>query len=176
MSTTGVVRKIDDLGRIVIPKEIRRSLGIKVGTALEIFVDDDVVSLKKQSSMNNLSNFAELYVDSVYKTCKKNILVTDMDSVVAAAAPLKKKYLNCSISVFLEDCIKSGKTVIERYKTNVSIIEEKEEHASYVIKNIISNGASIGLVILLALDDDIDVLDEKLVEIAVQILGKHIED
>ena len=58
METTGVVRRIDDLGRVVIPKEIRRTLGIKDGTSLEIFVEDDMVALKKHSSMNNLVHLA----------------------------------------------------------------------------------------------------------------------
>lgn len=176
MNTTGVVRRIDELGRIVIPKEIRRSLGIKVGTSLEIMVNDGLISLRKQSSMNNLSNFAELYADSVYKVTKQIIVITDRDTIVAVSNPLKKKYLNKPISIFLENSLKSGKRVVESTPQNISLVNGDTEESSYIIENIISNGDSIGLVIMLSNNQRITVEDEQTIEIAAQILGKRIED
>ena len=176
MNTTGVVRRIDELGRIVIPKEIRRSLGIKVGTSLEIMVNDGLISLRKQSSMNNLSNFAELYADSVYKVTKQIIMITDRDTIVAVSSPLKKKYLNKPISLFLENSIKSGKKVVESTPKEICLVNGDMEAASYIIDNIISNGDSIGLVIMLSTNHKITSEDEQTIEIAAQILGKRIED
>ena len=75
MKTTGIIRRIDDLGRIVVPKELRKSLRIKNGDSLEIFVDKDMVALKKHSSMNNLSHFADVYVESIYNALKRDIII-----------------------------------------------------------------------------------------------------
>lgn len=176
METTGVVRRIDDLGRVVIPKEIRRTLGIKDGTSLEIFVDKDMVALKKHSSMNNLSHFAEVYVDSIYNALKRDIIITDRDNVIACAGSLKKEYLMQPISSYLEECIDKRNNVVQQDMTEVSIINNKEENCSYVLNTIISNGDSIGTIIILSLEDNIGELEEKTVQIASQFFGKHIEE
>ncbi len=176
METTGVVRRIDDLGRIVIPKEIRRTLGIKDGTSLEIFVDKDMVALKKHSSMNNLLHFAEVYVESIYNTIKKDIIISDRDNIIACAGSLKKEYLNMPISSFLEDCIEKSSTIVEKEIKNINIISNKTEICSYVINTIISNGESIGSVIILSSDESVGELEEKTARIASQFFGKHIEE
>ncbi len=176
METTGVVRRIDDLGRIVIPKEIRRTLGIKDGTSLEIFVEKDMVALKKHSSMNNLLHFAEVYVDSIYNALKKDIVVTDRDNVIASAGSLKKEYLSKPISSYLESCIDKSSNIIEEEFKNISIIEGKSENCSYVISSIISNGEAIGSVIILSFNDEIGDLEAKTAQIASQFFGKHIEE
>ncbi len=176
METTGVVRRIDDLGRIVIPKEIRRTLGIKDGTSLEIFVEKDMVALKKHSSMNNLLHFAEVYVDSIYNSIKKDIIITDRDNVIACAGGIKKEYLNKPISSYLEDCIEKSNIIVEKELNNISIIQGKQEECRYVINTVISNGESIGAVIMLSFDDAIGDLEEKTVQIASQFFGKHIEE
>ena len=73
MKTTGVVRRIDDLGRIVIPKEIRRTLRIHDGESLEIFVDNEIITLKKYSSLNELANVSKILVESINKEINKDI-------------------------------------------------------------------------------------------------------
>ncbi len=176
METTGVVRRIDDLGRVVIPKEIRRTLGIKDGTSLEIFVEKDMVALKKHSSMNNLLHFAEVYVESIYNALKKDIIITDRDNIIACAGSLKKEYLNKPISSYLEECINKRSNIVEEEMKKVNIINEKQEYCSYVINTIISNGDSIGLIIILSLDDKISSLEIKTAQIASQFFGKHIEE
>lgn len=176
METTGVVRRIDDLGRVVIPKEIRRTLGIKDGTSLEIFVDKDMVALKKHSSMNNLSHFAEVYVESIYNALKKDIIITDRDNIIACAGGLKKEYLMQPISNYLEDCINKRINIVESDMKEINIINAKKEYCSYVINTIIANGDSIGLIIILSSDDNISELEEKTAQIASQFFGKHIEE
>ena len=69
MKTTGVVRRIDDLGRIVIPKEIRKNLHIKNGETLEIYLESENIVLKKYSPLGNINNFYKTYVDSIYECC-----------------------------------------------------------------------------------------------------------
>jgi len=176
METTGVVRRIDDLGRVVIPKEIRRTLGIKDGTSLEIFVDKDMVALKKHSSMNNLSHFADVYVESIYNALKRDIIITDRDNIIACAGSLKKEYFMKPISNYLEDCINKRTNVVEYDKTKLNIVDYKTENCSHVINTIISNGDSIGLIIILSTDDNLSDLEEKTAQIAAQFLGKHIEE
>ena len=93
MKTTGVVRKIDDLGRIVIPKEIRRTLKIRDGESLEIFVDKEMIALKKYSTMEDLQEVTRKLLDAISNTTSKNIFVTDRDKVIAGSGELKKKFL-----------------------------------------------------------------------------------
>ena len=102
MKTTGIVRRIDELGRIVIPKEIRKSLRIKEGESLEILIDNEDIILKKYSVIKNLNDFAQNITDSIYSFIKNNILITDTNSILAVSGPLKKELLNKSIGTDLE--------------------------------------------------------------------------
>ncbi len=176
METTGVVRRIDDLGRVVIPKEIRRTLGIKDGTSLEIFVEDDMVALKKHSSMNNLVHLAEVYTEVIGNALKKDIIITDRDNIVACTTALKKDYLSKGISGYLEDCINKRVNIIQKESKNLEIVANKSVCCSYAISTIISNGDSIGLVIIFDNNANIDDLEGKTAQIAAQFLGKHIEE
>jgi AbrB family transcriptional regulator (stage V sporulation protein T) len=91
LKATGIVRRIDDLGRVVIPKEIRRTLRIREGDPLEIFVDrDGEVILKKYSPIGELGDFAQEYSDSLYETTGHVAIITDRDAVVAVSGAPKK--------------------------------------------------------------------------------------
>lgn len=91
MKATGIVRRIDDLGRVVIPKEIRRTLRIREGDPLEIFVDrDGEVILKKYSPIGELGDFAKEYADSLYESLNHTVLISDRDTVIAVAGASKK--------------------------------------------------------------------------------------
>ena len=90
MKSTGVVRRIDDLGRIVLPKELRRTMRIKEGESLEIYIDGlDQIILKKYSPVQNMDAFINEFVESLYSTNKKDIIVTDNEKIVAAAGITK---------------------------------------------------------------------------------------
>ena len=91
MKTTGVIRRIDDLGRIVIPKEIRKTMRIKNGESLEIYLDEDSIILKKYSPIESLETIASKYVETFNRVLKHNVIVTDKDRVIAIAGNLKKK-------------------------------------------------------------------------------------
>ena len=122
MKATGVVRRIDELGRIVIPKEIRKTLRIKEGENLEIFIDDkENVVLKKYSLMNKIEDFAQNFTDSINSLLKHNIIITDNDSVIAVSGKYKKKYLNKSISSTIENMLLSREKRLQKHNKKLSI-------------------------------------------------------
>ena len=178
MKATGVVRRIDDLGRIVIPKEMRRTLRIRDGESLEIFVDEDFVALKKYSPLNDMANLAKTLVDSVYSSIGKNIIVTDKDRVIACAGPtsLKKKYLDKGISSYLLDILSTSNMVYEENLKTIHITKKEEENCIYYICPIIMNGDAIGLVMMFTDGNRITNTDQKVVQLSALILGKHIEE
>ena len=103
MKATGVVRRIDDLGRVVIPKEIRKTLRIKEGDPLEIFTDKEgEVILKKYSPIGELTEFATGYAETLAKTTGHIACITDKDTVIAVSGGAKKEFLEQDISDELE--------------------------------------------------------------------------
>ena len=113
MKSTGVVRRVDDLGRIVIPKEIRRTLRIRDGESLEIFVDREMIALKKFSTMTDMDDISKQLVDIVNTVTHQNVFITDRDNFIAGSGNLRKKYLNKPISKSLELIMKERKTIVE---------------------------------------------------------------
>lgn len=175
MKSTGVVRRIDDLGRIVIPKEIRRNLRIRDGESLEIFVDSNSIILKKFSIMRNIDEYATNLVDALYSFIKKNIIITDNDSIIACSNNIKNGLLNKSISDSLSVCLKRRESILEKYNKNLVITDEYSIYAKYVINSIVANGDCIGLVIIYD-EENIDDDDMKISMIASKILSKSIEE
>ena len=174
MKATGIVRRIDELGRIVVPKEIRRTLRIREGDPLEIFTDKDgEIILKKYSPIETLENVTENYVDSFNQVLKHNIIVTDRDKVVAISGNLKKKYLGKSISEFTDRSIERRDSFVERQKKSVSFIENEEEVCYYSFSSIVNNGDAIGSVIILSTEIPITDAEEKMAVILSKILSKH---
>ena len=175
MKATGVVRRIDDLGRIVIPKEIRKTLRIKDGESVEIFLDDNNIVLKKYSPIEVLPDFYKEYVNAIYSEIGGNIFIVDRDKVVALAGELKKKYINKSISSSLDTIIQKRVVKFSYEKEKINLVFNTNENASYVIAPIITNGDAVGAVIILFLDDNIDDFIVKTGSIAAKFLGKYIE-
>ena len=104
MKSTGVVRRIDDLGRIVIPKEIRRSLRIREGDSLEIYSEgSEGITLRKYSQVESIESFINQYVEAIYSTAKKEIIVTDTEKVIAAAGSFRKDIIGKKIDLRLEE-------------------------------------------------------------------------
>ena len=176
MKSTGVVRRVDDLGRIVIPKEIRRTLRIRDGEALEIFVDREMIALKKFSKMTDMSDVAKELVEIINNNINKTVLITDRDKFIAASGTLKKNYIDKNISKFLENVMSDRKYLVENSMHPIELIDNLKESLSYVIYPIIMNGDAVGLVLAISNNGDIGQLEEKLVNITAQFLGKHIEE
>jgi len=176
MKATGIIRRIDELGRIVIPKEIRKTLRIKEGENLEIYIDDEEnIILKKYSLIKKLDDFAQNFSDAIHSFIKHNIIITDNDNILAASGISKKEYLNKSISVDLEQKINRREEMLERHKKKLSLIDEKEQELTYAISPIIVNGDTLGLVMIFSDNDPVDEIDFKLVQIAAKFLNSHLE-
>ena len=172
MKNTGIVRRIDDLGRIVIPKEIRKNLRIKDGESLEIFLSGDSVVLKKYSPLDSLSDVYNNYVQSIYSEIGSDVLIVDRDKVVAFAGNSKYKYLDKTISVYLERVIQNRSVVISKKKSRVSIIDGAYTISNYVISPIITGSDVFGAIIVLSSNDKMDDFIVKSVVIASKFLGK----
>lgn len=176
MKSTGVVRRVDDLGRIVIPKEIRRNLRIRDGEELEIFVDNDVVVLKKFSKVADLGDVSKKIVDVVSSLVGKTVLVTDRDTFITGSGELKKKYLNKEISGKLEDIISNRNVVVQKDIGTVQLVDVSSEMCSYIINPIISFGDVVGTVIMISNNSDISEFDVTIAGMIAQFLGKYVED
>ncbi len=171
--TTGIVRRIDELGRIVIPKEIRKSLRIKSGDSLEILVNDDNIMVKKYSQIENATDMAMVYALAFNQVLKYNIIITDTDRVVALAGNLEKKYLNMGISDKITNMIEHRDSFVERKKSSIEISPGLSEYGYYTFATIINNGDSIGSVIILSLDTPMLEQEEKLGMILANILSNY---
>ena len=174
MKATGVVRRIDDLGRIVIPKEIRRNLRIRDGESLEIFVDNDNIVLKKFSIMRNVDDYASNLALSLYSILKKSIVITDIDSVIACSGNLKD-LVNKPISDKMSLCIKRRECILEKYDKDLIITDDICFNCKYVINSIVANGDVVGLVIIFD-EDEIGDDDMLIASLACKILSKSIEE
>jgi len=176
MKATGIIRRIDELGRIVIPKEIRKSLRIKEGENLEIYVDKEKnIILKKHSLIKKLNDFAQDFADSIHAFIKHDVIITDNDTILAVSGSLKKECLNQSISSDLESKINKREEILERHKKTISIIDNKNIEATYAVSPVIVNGDTIGLVMILSTNDIVDDIDFKIAQIASKFLNSHLE-
>jgi len=174
MKSTGVVRRVDDLGRIVIPKEIRKNLKIKDGESLEIFVNDNAVVLKKFSYMSDLHDIAQNCSDSFYDVVNNDILITDLNKVIAASGPLKKKYLGKEISKFINDMIKNRSTIIDDETEDIEIISGIHEECKFIVSSVLVSGDAVGSVIILS-NTNITDLIEKTSNFIARFLSKHLQ-
>jgi AbrB family transcriptional regulator (stage V sporulation protein T) len=176
MKATGVVRHIDELGRIVIPKEIRKTLRIHEGESLEVFIDNnDNIILRKHSALHKIGDFAQVFADAIYTFSKHNVIITDNDTVVSMSGSDKKNYINKPISEELERSIQRRETILEKYTKTFKIISEKEENGSYAICPIVASGDVVGLVMIFSNTEKISDDDMKLTQITSQFLAKHLE-
>ena len=182
MKATGIVRRIDDLGRVVVPKEIRRTLRLREGTPLEIFTDrEGEIILKKYSPMMELNAFAGQYADAMAQSTGLMVCITDRDQVVAAAGGAKKDFFQKPISRALEHVIQERMTVQagkdERAFTPVTD-DDSEGITAQVITPIICEGDAIGAVIVLSKDDKMRFgeTEQKTAIIAANFLGKQMEN
>lgn len=185
MKATGIVRRIDDLGRVVIPKEIRRTLRIREGDPLEIFVDrDGEVILKKYSPIGELGEFAKEYADSLYEAVGHTALIADRDTVIAVSGAPKKEFLNKAIGSLVERVMEDRKSLVNNKpaegRPRGAVIGEDEDDtrfSAYVIAPIVTGGDPIGAVIICSREPDAQMTETeiKLAETAAGFLAKQME-
>ncbi|WP_343207956.1 stage V sporulation protein T [Anaerolentibacter hominis] len=181
MKATGIVRRIDNLGRVVLPKEIRRTLRIREGDPLEIFTGKEgEIVLKKYSPVGELSQFAKEYTEALSSVTGLSACITDRDQLVAAAGPGKKEMTGKAISRQLELALDQRVSVMSKAgdKKYVKITDEEEEpFACEIICPILCEGDVIGGVLLMSREKSqtFGNGEMNLAETAAQFLGKQLE-
>lgn len=185
MKATGIVRRIDDLGRVVIPKEIRRTLRIREGDPLEIFVDrDGEVILKKYSPIGELGDFAKEYADSLHEALGHVACIADRDIIIAVSGAPKKEFLNKPIGNVVEKVMEERKVTIINNpgedplcKECMAVEDGECKYSSEVIAPIVSEGDPVGAVILISKEPDVKMgeMELKLAETAAGFLAKQME-
>ena len=180
MKATGIVRRIDDLGRVVIPKEIRRTMRIREGDPLEIYTSNDgEVIFKKYSPINELSGGASQVAEVIYKIGNTPVVIFDRDHVVAVAGVQKKEFNERRVSQSLEDLLESRKSYL--YNSDdmpkVCPVEGINKHAVAIFP-IISTGDVTGAVTLISNDTEGKAQENQaiLAQTASMFLGKQIEE
>lgn len=163
MKATGIVRRIDDLGRVVVPKEIRRVLRIREGDPLEIYTGNTgEVILKKYSPINELSEFAGEYVETASKVLGSTVIVSDTDQIIAASGAERKTYLDKHIDAELDKIIQSK----NRYL-----------HDSKIVVPIVAQGDPIGSITILPKDNKtLGEAELKVAEVGATFLAKQMEN
>ena len=181
MKATGIVRRIDDLGRVVIPKEIRRTLRLREGTPLEIFTDrEGEIILKKYSPMVELAAFAVQYAEAMAQATGLMVCITDRDQVIAVSGGSKKDYLQKPVSRQLENAIteRMSITAVREDKNFIPLVaEEPEGTTAQAVVPIICEGDAIGAVALLGREPRMRFgeMEMKLAATAASFLGRQME-
>lgn len=156
MKATGIVRRIDDLGRIVIPKEIRRTMRIREGDPMEIFTSrEGEILLKKYSPVGELSEFATSLAESLAQVLGELVCVTDRDYIIAAAGNGKKEFDGKPLDPQMQNAIDKRTNVVTSEEADDLMKVSSDDEQSYVrqaVATILSNGDSIGAIIILSKD------------------------
>ena len=180
MKATGIVRRIDDLGRVVIPKEIRRTLRIREGDPLEIYTEKDgEVIFKKYSPMGDLQGFAAQICESIGKNTGHIAAVADRDTIIAVAGVPKRELLEKRNSAELEQLMEQRKSY--RYRAGEARLRPVEAVDRYhlgVAAPIIAEGDLMGCVMLLMNENDAALTEseQKLAQTVAGFLGKQMEN
>lgn len=175
----GIVKRVDDLGRIAIPKEIRKIYKIRDGEPMEVFVLEEGILIKKYSPLAKLNDFAQEYAYSIFESTGHTTIITDRNIIIAVAGGLKREYLEKNI----------GNTVLEAMENHIVQLNNDEieteiregiieKSSSYVIAPIILYGDPAGSVMLFNHSEDIKMGDTeiKVAETAARFLARQIEE
>ena len=180
MKATGIIRRIDDLGRIVLPKEIRKSLKIKEGDMLEIYVQDSgAIMLEKYEPMDSLAKLADEYAEVLADITGYTVCMATDSYILSASGPSKKEYLRKDLSKEVTDILAERITWTTKIENPISIIKDdtKTKYTAQIILPIISDGDVIGSIILVSTDANRHVteLDISIAKVATSLLIKQME-
>ena len=183
MRATGIVRRIDELGRVVIPKEIRRTLRIREGDPLEIYTDHDgEVVLKKYSPIGEISAIAKDYTDSLYRTLGHVALICDRDAVVSSSGAAKREYVEKAISPEVDQILQNRQIAVMNLADGARLIplttdDRPETYTAQIVTPILADGEIIGGLILLSRESGVSMtdVDRKVAETTANIVGKQME-
>ena len=179
MKATGIVRRIDDLGRVVIPKEIRRTMRIREGDPLEIYTDKDgEVIFKKYSPLGELSSFAGQICETLHKTSGFSVVVTDRDTVIAASGPMRRDLNERRLSEEMEKIMENRQ--VHMHKSGAKAIQVVDGNNRAIVglaAPILAEGDISGCVVLISTDNNSEMSETelKLVQTVSGFLGKQME-
>ena len=175
MKSTGVVRRIDDLGRIVITKEIRRSLRIREGDSLEICSDGpEGITLRKYSQVETIESFINQYVDAIYQSSKKEIIVTDTERIIAAAGSFRRDIIGKKVDIRLDERMHRLTTQIFQSDEHLEVTDNLIIRGNAILKPIAIYGDVIGSIIIAS--DKITDIETTLAETSATFISKYLED
>lgn len=169
MKETGIVRQIDELGRIVLPEEIRRNLRIREGDHLEIYTHEASIVIKKYSPVESATDFAEKLADALYSSTKKTVIITDKEKVIAAFG-LSQNIVGKEISVKLNEIIHAGNSLVE--EKEFAVTNSFSTKKPTLIKPISDYGTIIGSIIISG--DKISEVDKALSTYVNGLFVKHL--
>lgn len=174
MKATGIVRRIDDLGRVVIPKEIRRTLRIRENDPLEIFTDrDGEIIFKKYSPMGDLGDFAQEYVDALHESTSHVAVIADQDEIIAVNGAPKKTLLGRRIADEVEQLLETKQSHLVTTPSDNSPVDGYSS-TSQVLSPIVKDGELLGAVMLLAKEGTLTEVERKLCDTAANFLAKQL--
>ena len=177
MKATGIVIRIDDLGRVVIPKEIRRTMRIREGDPLEIYTEKDgEVIFKKYSPIGELGDFAADYVETLAKASGHGACITDRDNVIAVSGIPKKDLIEKPVSSDLDKVMNDKIFINHQTGKSVSVADGNDKYNAGIVVPIVAEGDTIGSVLFIMKDNERpSEVEEKLAESAAGFLGRHME-
>ena len=183
MRATGIVRRIDELGRVVIPKEIRRTLRIREGDPLEIFTDHDgEVVLKKYSPIGEIASIAKDYTDSLHRTLGHVALISDRDAIVSSSGAAKRDYVEKALSQEADRILQGRQLVMLNLLDGSKMIpltsdDRADIYSAQIIAPILADGEIVGGLMLISRESGLQMtdVDRKVAETTANIIGRQME-
>ena len=176
MKAIGVVRRIDDLGRIVIPKELRKTMRIKEGDSLEIFIEGaDKVVLRKYSPVQNINEIVNEFVLGLYEATKSDIIITDNEQIIAVAGSIPKELIGKKLSTYYCDRIKNRSTQVVEKPNNFEITDNFKINRPTIFKTISVYGDILGSVVIIC-NNTVTDIERSLVDFSTSFFNKYLEN
>lgn len=174
MKSTGITRRIDDLGRIVIPKEIRKNLKIKENEVLEIFINNDEIILKKFSPFNDSEKVLSDYIKVINDMTGNDVIITDRDKVILSSKRLEEKLLNKKLSEYVNDLMENRSTFLSNDMKGIEVIDNEKIKQNYYFIPFIIDSDVVGSIIMFS-SKEFDENSKSLLLIASKLLVNYIE-
>lgn len=174
MKSTGITRRIDDLGRIVIPKEIRKNLKIKENEVLEIFINNDEIILKKFSPFNDSEKVLSDYIKVINDMTGNDVIITDRDKVILSSNKLEERLLNKKLSEYVNDLIENRSIFLSNDMKGIEVIDNEKIKQNYYFIPLIIDSDVVGSIIMFS-SKEIDENSKSLLLIASKLLVNYIE-
>ena len=174
MKSTGITRRIDDLGRIVIPKEIRKNLKIKENEVLEIFINNDEIILKKFSRFNDSEKVLSDYIKVINDMTGNDVIITDRDKVILSSKRLEERLLNKKLSEYVNDLIENRSIFLSNDMKGIEVIDNEKIKQNYYFIPLIIDSDVVGSIIMFS-SKEFDENSKSLLLIASKLLVNYIE-